>query len=358
VKERLQKFLSRAGVASRRAAEVMIAAGRVKVNNLKVTEMGTQVESDRDLVTVDGKPVSLSEERTYLMFYKPPGVVTTLSDPQGRKTITDFLSGSPGRVYPVGRLDYDAEGALILTSDGELANHLTHPRYQVQRVYLAKVKGEPEDEALDRLRGGVRLEDGDAKPLSVEVFEHAERNTWLKIVVAEGRPHLIKRMCAAIGHPVVRLFRPSHAGIGLDGLQPGRWRKLSEEEVAAVWEVARGAPAQIRGLRLPARRHGRSDSGGDDDETRSPKPLPRSHAGRKPSPARPQKETRTIPSSESRSGRVPARAKSGHGSGNGMSDAARVQRRAGPTAGGSAERSRSTKGAGRPQARKSAPRRR
>jgi 23S rRNA pseudouridine2605 synthase len=258
VKERLQKYLARAGVASRRAAETLITTGRVQVNYRTVTELGTRVTPEEDLVSVDGKRVAPADMPIYFILYKPPGVVTTLSDPQGRPTVKDLLRDVQGRVFPVGRLDYDAEGALLLTSDGELANLLTHPRFQVERIYLAKVKGEPKDEALARLRSGVRLEDGPAKPRLVMVFERADKNTWLKLVVAEGRPHLIKRMCAAIGHPVVRLFRPQHAGVGLEGLVPGGWRPLTAEEVTRVKEVAQGNPAPERPIRLPARRHGRS----------------------------------------------------------------------------------------------------
>jgi 23S rRNA pseudouridine2605 synthase len=246
----------------------------VRVNNLTVTELGSQVTPGQDLVAVDGKPVLADEAPRYYLLYKPPGVVTTLSDPQGRSTVKDLLREIPGRVFPVGRLDYDAEGALLLTNDGDLAHRLTHPRFQVERIYLAKVKGDPQEEALERLRKGVRLEDGPAQPKSVTVFERADRNTWLKLVVREGRPHLIKRMCAAIGHPVVRLFRPSHAGLGLEGLRPGRWRPLTSREVEWVKRVANGEPAPEQPIRLPARRHGRSDSAHSD-------PVPPARSARK-----------------------------------------------------------------------------
>ena len=164
----------------------------------------------------------------------PPGCVTTLSDPQGRPTVAQYLAGVKERLFPVGRLDWDAEGALLLTDDGETANKLMHPRFQVERTYLAKVKGDVSDATLERLRGGVRLEDGPATPKVAERYDRAEKNTWLKLVLTEGRQHLVKRLCAAVGHPVVRLFRPAHAGIGLKGLPPGRARKLSRDEVAVV----------------------------------------------------------------------------------------------------------------------------
>lgn len=253
--ERLQKFLSRAGVASRRHAEVLITQGRVSVNGKKVTILGSKVDPQMDQVTVDGRPVAVADERTYLLLYKPPNVVTTLSDPQGRPTVADYFTPGESRVFPIGRLDYDAEGALLLTDDGELANKLMHPKFGVERTYLVKVKAIPSDTALEKLRGGVRLEDGMATPKVVERYETAEKNTWLKLVVTEGRPHLIKRLCAAIGHPVLRLFRPAHAGISLGGLRPGQIRRLTRDEVDTLQLVASGQPAPPTELKLPARRH-------------------------------------------------------------------------------------------------------
>src|SRR5688572_2625861 len=256
--ERLQKYLARSGVASRRHAEELITAGRVTVNNEKVTELGSKV-SPGDMVTVDGQLVEPPDESSYFLLYKPAGVVTTLSDPQGRPTVATYVEDAGTRLFPVGRLDYDAEGALLFTDDGALAHKLTHPSFQVPRTYLAKVKGSPDTATLDKLRGGVRLEDGMATPLSVDVFEQAERNTWLKIVVAEGRPHLIKRLCAAVGHPVVRLYRPSYAGVGVEGLRPGQLRPLTKAEVTLLESVSEGrAQAPTNTLKLPPRRHGRS----------------------------------------------------------------------------------------------------
>ncbi|WP_223631767.1 pseudouridine synthase [Corallococcus sp. EGB] len=268
--ERLQKYLARAGVASRRHAEELITSGRVGVNNETVTELGSRVEPGVDLVTVDGKLVTPPEESSYYLLYKPVGVVTTLSDPQGRPTVASYVEETGRRLFPVGRLDYDAEGALLFTDDGALAHKLTHPSFQVPRTYLAKVKGTPDQPTLEKLRGGVRLEDGMATPVSVDIFEKAERNTWLKIVVAEGRPHLIKRLCAAVGHPVVRLFRPNYAGVGVEGLRPGELRPLKVSEVNQLTEVAEGrAQPSAADLKLPPRRHGRSAPGfseADDDD--------------------------------------------------------------------------------------------
>ncbi len=258
--ERLQKFLASAGVASRRSAEQLIEDGRVAVNNQLVVEQGTKVDPRRDLVTVDGKLVERRDKASYYVLYKPTGVVTTLEDPQGRPTVADCFKGLGRRLFPVGRLDYDAEGALLVTDDGELAHRLAHPSFRVPRTYLAKVKGRPDEAALEKLRRGVRLEDGPVRPISVRVHARAEKNTWLAIVVAEGRPHLIKRLCASVDHPVVRLFRPSYAGVGIEGLRPGQMRPLRAAEVASLTAVAMGgAPPEPTVLRLPARRHRPSD---------------------------------------------------------------------------------------------------
>ena len=260
--ERLQRYLARAGVASRRAAEALITAGRVTVNNQLATTLGTKVEPN-DLVALDGKLVMPPEGVSWYLLYKPPGVVTTLDDPQGRPTIRGFLQDVTTRVFPIGRLDWDAEGALLLTDDGAAAHRLLHPSFQVPRTYLAKVKGVPTDEGLARLVAGVRLEDGPARALQVERFQATERNTWLRVTVGEGRPHLVKRLCAAIGHPVVRLFRPHQAGISVAGMQPGQLRPLRPEELAVVEAVAAGQPVPPVTLSLPPRRHGRAEEDGE-----------------------------------------------------------------------------------------------
>jgi 23S rRNA pseudouridine2605 synthase len=258
--ERLQKVLARAGIASRRKAEEMIAEGRVEVNNQKVTQLGTKVDAKKDLIRVDGKAlVEAEDERVYLVLYKPAGVVTTLSDPEGRPSVGGLIKGITERVFPVGRLDYDAEGALILTNDGELAHKLTHPSFGVRRTYLAKVRGKPEDKLLQKLRAGIKLEDGIAKPLEVKIHSHAEKNTWIRIVVSEGRPHLIKRLFLAIDHPVQRLYRPDYAGISVEGMEPGTYRTLGKNETLLL--AGGGDPDGGRNASLPARRHGRGPGG-------------------------------------------------------------------------------------------------
>jgi 23S rRNA pseudouridine2605 synthase len=263
VEERLQKYLAAAGVASRRKAEELIRAGRVKVNSATVTELGTKVERGKDLVTVDGKLVEPAAARAYYLLYKPPGCVTTAADPEGRPTALEYLRGVPERVFPVGRLDWDAEGAVLFTDDGELAHRLAHPRFGHRRTYLVKVRGEPAPEALARMKAGVRLEDGPARALEAAVHEHAERNVWVRIVVGEGRFHLVKRLCEAVGLQVQRLFRPELGGVSVEGLRPGTFRALDADEVrrlrqAVGLEPGSGSPSPRPRTALPkaARRHG------------------------------------------------------------------------------------------------------
>ncbi|WP_373048477.1 pseudouridine synthase [Vulgatibacter sp.] len=255
--ERLQKILSRSGIASRRAAEELILAGRVEVNGKKVLELGSRADPRRDLIRVDEQVIAEPEELAYYVLYKPERVVTTLSDPEGRQAVGDLLRRVNERVYPVGRLDYDAEGVLLLTNDGELAHKLTHPRWGVRRTYLAKVKGDPADAVLERMREGVRLEDGMARAIEATWEKRTPKNTWIRLVVAEGRHHLVKRLCEAVGHPVVRLFRSDYAGIGFAGLRPGDVRPLSRLEVQALRKaVEKEAPPPPGGIRRKRPRAG------------------------------------------------------------------------------------------------------
>lgn len=261
--ERLQKVLSRAGVASRRKAEELITSGHVSVNGRKVTELGTRVDAAKDEIRLDGALVADVDDRVYYVLFKPAGCVTTMSDPEGRPTVRDYLKFVRERIYPVGRLDYDAEGALILTNDGELAHKLMHPKFGATRTYLAKVKGVPNEGVIAQLRAGVRLDDGMATPLQADLVEKAEKNTWIRLVVAEGRPHLVKRLCEAVGHPVQRLFRSNYAGIGVEGMMAGEVRELTATEVRAMKAGATSVAAQPRrpagpgGPKLPPRRDAR-----------------------------------------------------------------------------------------------------
>jgi len=234
---RLNAYLARAGVASRRRADELIGAGRVRVNG-EVGQLNTVVRS-RDVVEVDGRSVELQPVR-YVLLHKPAGVLTTARDPQGRPTVVDLVSVD-ARVVPVGRLDADTTGALVLTNDGPLAHRLAHPRYGVPKVYEAVVEGSPRPDELRALREGVDLEDGRTAPADVRVLGQEAGATTLRLTLHEGRKHQVKRMCAAVGHPVTRLHRTSYAGLGLDGLDPGDWRELAVDEVATL----RRAPAAV-----------------------------------------------------------------------------------------------------------------
>jgi 23S rRNA pseudouridine2605 synthase len=199
-----------------------------------VTELGTRADPTRDRITVDGRPVRGAESPVYLLLNKPTGVVTTLADPHERPTIADFLRGVRQRVFPVGRLDFNSQGLLLLTNDGELALRLTHPRYGVYKTYHAKVRGRPDAEALARLRAGVPLEEGTTGAAKVRVIEERDKRVWLEISIAEGKKHEVRRMCEAVGHPVEKLTRIALGPIKLGKLAPGQLRPLTEVEVAKL----------------------------------------------------------------------------------------------------------------------------
>jgi 23S rRNA pseudouridine2605 synthase len=227
---RLNAFLARAGVASRRRADDLIREGRVRVNGGR-GELNTVV-GRRDLVEVDGERVEL-QHLAYVLLNKPAGAVTTARDPQGRATVVDLVPPEP-RVVPVGRLDADTTGALLLTNDGDLAHRLAHPRYGVPKVYETEVEGTPSAEAVARLRSGLDLDDGRTAPAEVRVLRRGRRTSRLELTLHEGRKHQVKRMCEAVGHPVRRLHRSRYAGLDLDGLEAGEWRELTPDEVAAL----------------------------------------------------------------------------------------------------------------------------
>ena len=236
--ERLQKVLARAGHGSRRSSEQIISSGRVTVNGATVTRLGTQVDVAVDIIAVDGIEIGQSVELAYLALHKPSGYVTTASDPQRRRTVMDLLpAGLPPHVLPVGRLDRDTEGLLIFTNDGELAHRLAHPRYQIEKQYLAQVQGKPSRQAIDSLRSGVVLGDRRTVPADADITEppdgHTDRDgyTWLRLVIHEGRKRQVRLMCAAVGHPVRILVRTRIDGIALGSLQKGDTRSLTSEEV-------------------------------------------------------------------------------------------------------------------------------
>ena len=223
--------MSKAGHASRRHAEKLIIEGRVKVNGVVVTNLGFKADPRKDHIRVNGKPIGKFQPKAYLLLNKPRGCVTTLDDPLGRPTIRDFLHGEKKRVYPVGRLDFDSEGLLILTNDGELHHRLTHPRYGIPRTYLVKVKGIPDPGAMRRIRDGVALEGGVTLPAKVHIVKRLKRNSWMRLTVYEGRNKLIKRMCDAVSHPVIRLRRIRYGSLTLGDLKLGKYRYLTSEEI-------------------------------------------------------------------------------------------------------------------------------
>ena len=242
--ERLQKVISQAGIASRREAETLITAGRVSVNGKVATELGVKIDPVKDRVRVDGKLIR-GEKLVYLLLFKPKGVVSTLSDPEGRETVAGLTDGVPQRVYPVGRLDYNTEGALLLTNDGNLTHALLHPSRHVLKTYIARLKGIPGEDALDKLRVGIRLDDGITAPAEVYLLE-ADREKGdcrIEISIHEGRNRQIRRMCEAIGHPVKQLKRIRFAFLTLDGLKRGQYRLLTEAEVKRLKLLASEAAA-------------------------------------------------------------------------------------------------------------------
>ncbi len=221
---RLNAYLARAGIASRRGSDDLIKAGRVRVNDAP-GELNTYVHPG-DRVEVDGRPVS-PQQLKYVLLHKPAGTVTTARDPQGRPTVVERVEEIPERVVPVGRLDADTTGALLLTNDGPLAHRLAHPRYGVEKVYEVDVEGKPDDAALQQLAEGVDLDDGRTAPAKVRRLGTAK----LELTLHEGRKHQVKRMCETVGYPVVRLHRSRYAGLTVEGLEPGAWRELDQAEV-------------------------------------------------------------------------------------------------------------------------------
>jgi len=229
--ERLQKFLARAGVASRRRCEELIAAGRVQVNGRVVRTAGTRVDAGRDRIQVDGETVRAERPLT-IMLHKPAGYITSRSDPQGRPVVASLVTGAGlPRLFPVGRLDWDTEGLLLLTNDGELANALTHPRYGVQKVYHAKVRGRPAMESLARLTQGVLCDGERLTAAAVEMHHPTRQNSWITITIDQGRYRQVRRMCEAIGHPVLNLVRVALGPLWLGSLPRGQWRPLTPLEL-------------------------------------------------------------------------------------------------------------------------------
>jgi 23S rRNA pseudouridine2605 synthase len=227
---RINKYLSLCGVTSRRGAEALISQKRVIVNDKAVEKLGTIIDEENDVVKVDGTIVSPASEKLCIILYKPKKVMTTLHDPFRRKTVANFIKNVPERVYPIGRLDFDTEGIILLTNDGDLAYRLAHPKFQVEKIYEAKVTGKFTDEDCRRIKNGIKLEDGAIGKGTVRILRHMGQNSLIRLTLTEGRKREVKQLCKNVGHPVKELKRVEFAGLTYRGLQPGNWRHLSPLE--------------------------------------------------------------------------------------------------------------------------------
>lgn len=237
--ERLQKVMAQSGVASRRKSEQLILEGKVKVNGKKVTELGTKV-SKKDTIEVNGVPV-LQEEHVYFMLYKPRGYISAVTDDKGRETVVDLLPGVTERVFPVGRLDYDTSGLILLTNDGEFTNQLNHPRHEVDKVYVAKVKGVPTNAMLSPLKKGVKIDGRMTAPARYEILSTDRKadTAIVSLTIHEGRNHQVKKMLKEVGFPVMKLKREQYGNLTLKGLKPGQYRSLSQKEVRQLLDLSK-----------------------------------------------------------------------------------------------------------------------
>ncbi|MFQ5899978.1 MAG: pseudouridine synthase [Thermodesulfobacteriota bacterium] len=237
VLDRLQKVLSRAGVSSRREAEVLIRQGRVTIDGKTVATPGSKVDVFSQEIRVDGEIIKTSERKVYLLLNKPRSYMSTLKDPEGRPLVTDLVDSIRQRVFPVGRLDYDTEGLLLLTNDGDLAYTLTHPSKKVEKIYLVKVKGVPPPESVKKMEKGLYLRDGKTLPARIILHKKTKQNMWFKVILIEGKNRQIKRMFTAIGHPVLKIERTGFSFLRLEGLKPGGHRNLTAKEVKRLKEL-------------------------------------------------------------------------------------------------------------------------
>lgn len=229
-KMRLQKYIAECGVASRRKSEELIKQGRVKVNGIPVSEMGVKV-SDEDVVEVDGRRISLEQKKVYIMLNKPVGYISSVRDQFSRNTVVDLIKGVKERIYPVGRLDYDTSGLLLLTNDGDFAFRLTHPKHEMKKTYIAEVEGVPDSNDIESFQNGLRIEDYVTSPAELTVLEKKKSSSIVKVVIHEGKNRQVRKMCDAIGHPVISLKRIAIGDLYLKSLPEGQWRYLKEEEI-------------------------------------------------------------------------------------------------------------------------------
>jgi len=232
--ERVQKIIARAGISSRRAAEKMIIEGRVTVNNEVVRQLGAKADIEKDEVRVNGKLIHPETSKIYLMLNKPKGYVTTLHDPQGRPVVTDLLTGVSERLFPVGRLDYDSEGLLFMTNDGDFAMKIQHPRFMTPKTYMVKIEGTLAASEIRALSKGVKLMDGTFKPKSFRILKINLKSCWLTLIIEEGRKRVIRRGFQSLGHPVVRLIRTAISDVSLGSLKTGTFRYLTDKEVRSL----------------------------------------------------------------------------------------------------------------------------
>lgn len=230
---RLQKYLAEAGVASRRKCEELMLQGRVEVNGVKITELGTKVDAG-DIVKVDGKEVKQEEKKVYILLNKPVGYITTAKDQFSRKTVLDLVDGVQERIYPVGRLDYDTSGILLLTNDGDLAYKLTHPSREADKVYQAKIKGILNDDEIQAFKAGIRIDDYTTSPAKIRVLERTGTDSMVEVTIHEGKNRQVRRMFEAVGHTVLKLRRISIGPVKLGSLEEGSWRHLAPEEVKSL----------------------------------------------------------------------------------------------------------------------------
>ncbi|HVR42488.1 MAG TPA: pseudouridine synthase [Thermoanaerobaculia bacterium] len=291
--ERLQKIIARAGLASRREAEEMILAERVRVNGRVVTTLGTKADPARDHIKVDGKLITRAEEPRYILLYKPREVMTTLDDPEGRSTVLDLLRGVRERVFPVGRLDYHSEGLLVLTNDGELAFRLSHPSHGTIKTYHVKVRGIPAERLLEKLQRGIVLDGRRTRPAEIERLRTTGRgeegNSWFEVRLQEGRTQQIRRMFKAIGHPVAKLKRVGIGALNDPTLQPGQWRDLTPREIRMLTRKD-SRPARARPK--AAAKKGKAPAAGKSSARRSATTAPGKRDARKSSRAKPSRSAR------------------------------------------------------------------
>ena len=240
MQERLQKIISAAGITSRRAAEELILKGQVTLNGNVVTELGTKADPAKDSITVNGKPLQISQKRLYILLNKPVGYMTTLDDPEGRPLVTDLLKEVNERVYPVGRLDYNTEGLLLLTNDGDWANKLMHPSHEIEKEYHVRVRGKVHPSQIAQLTNGVLVDDRKTAPAKAEIIRSSEHNDWISLTIHEGRNRQVRRMCEAVSLSLVRLKRVRYGSLSVGTLKPGEFRHLTETEVRELGSIKKG----------------------------------------------------------------------------------------------------------------------